>query len=295
MNNAAILIIGYKRPEHLKNLVVSLRYLKSDISYAPIFLSIDGPRLFDKTAFLNHETQKIAKKLLKEKKISHLILRSKNNGTLLNITKSIDEVLKNYDYVLVLEDDLQLTKYIRGFFEKANKLITGKISAVSIYTNRPYSNVPFISKRFNSQGWMTSKDYWTNFNPEEIRNTILTKEQRKKINKEIGADLLEDFDHFQSGKLDTWAVPWNIYNFLNNKFMLYPTKSYVKNFSHEVGAERTFGVKFDYELSSTYFDEVDFNNANENLRYIKNFSFFNRFKRKIKSTAYQIFFKIIKH
>ena len=281
--NIAILVVGYKRPQHLENAILSIKASGAVSEDIPVYVSVDGVKDGDAKKYLNEETQAAAAKLKTAGVVDKLLLRSKNLGTLQNMTRSISEVLARHDNVVVLEDDLVLTKAACGLFEIGPNLLKGKVSAVSAYSNKSFTNVPFLSRRFNSQGWMTNRAFWTDFDYQEMRSLDLDAQQRTSVIRSVGRDLLEDFDAFQRHRLDSWAVPWNIHNFLKNQYMVYPPRSLVENFSHEEGAERTQGISFPYEMSSTPFSEWTFSELTENTRYLRHFSYYSRLKRRLRS------------
>ena len=61
-------------------------------------------------------------------------------------------------------------------------------------------------------------------------------------------DIYTDLKAFQKSRLDTWAIPWNVHNYLHSNLMVYPPDSYILNNSHLFGAERTTGIQFEYEF-----------------------------------------------
>ena len=166
-----------------------------------------------------------------------------------NIYQSVSEVLKKHEFIFVLEDDLEILPLANGSLLKLIYLMDKRINAFSLYCNKSYSNTVFCSNRYSSQGWGTRRIYWNKFNPKVIKKTNLSSLDIKKIKRKCGSDIYSEFINFKNGSIDSWAIPWNIHNFLNSNLMIYPPKSYILNNSHLYGAERTAGVKFDYEIA----------------------------------------------
>ena len=131
-----------------------------------------------------------------------------------------------HDYIFVLEDDLEVIPNANGIIYKMLNHLDTNISAFSIYAHTSFSTVPFLSSRFSSQAWATSSQSWSSFDPFYIRNMLIANDTKKLIKKKLGDDFLSSLRAFQSKKLDSWAVPWNLYNLYRGKKMLYPPKSF---------------------------------------------------------------------
>ena len=116
-----------------------------------------------------------------------------------------------------------------------------------------------------------------------MRNINLTSEQESKIKQNLGSDILRDFIFFKKGKLNTWAVPWNIFNFLNKRKMVYPPKSFVYNHSHLESAERTKGIEFPYEIEINSPINLEHSKIVNNKKYLWHFHPLSRLNRRIKA------------
>ena len=75
--------------------------------------------------------------------------------------------------------------------------------------------------------------------------------------------------------------------------LIYPPKSYILNNSHLYGAERTAGVKFDYEIAKENLQKKHLKEIFVNKKYISNFSILNRIKRSLNAMVNKKFFKLI--
>ena len=287
----AILVIGYSRPKLFEKAVKSLKFLglpKSVQKYAVIDGAKEkGGDLFKK----NKSVKDIGKKLLNEGYLNSLKIRRKNLGTMINVYKSITEILRKHDFIFVLEDDLEILPSAKDSIIIMLKKLEGPINSFSIYCNHSYTDKIFSSHRFSSQAWGTTKEAWLNFNPYKIKEDNLSFSEIINLRRKCGTDMYSNFKAFKKGNLDSWAVPWNIYNFKNSNQMVYPPKSFIFNNSHLIGGERTEGIQFKYQISKDRLKK-DNKKPKLNLRYLSHFSILNRFKRTILSKIYKYKFKI---
>ena len=278
-----ILIIGYARSKLFESAVRSVNCLGLP-KKTPIYVVIDGPKKsFGKKFEENKKVKIVANKLLDEGLINELILRKKNLGTKNNVYQSVSHVLKKHEYIFVLEDDLEILPIAKGTVEALIKLMNNKVSAFGIYCHKSFSKSFFYSKRFESQAWGTNRQSWNEFNPTNTKNINLTINDHSIIKKELGTDLLNDFAKFKKELLDSWAVPWNIHNYVNNKLMVYTPFSYIKNNSHCEGAERTKGIEFEYVIAKQPINKINSKFIKINKNYIKHYTYLARIKRRFKS------------
>lgn len=278
-----ILVLGFSRPNLFERAVRSLKYLGLPES-VPVYGAIDGPRINDQLRYeANVEVRRRAKQLNEEGLIDKLILRSSNLGTMRNVCHSVSEVLENHEFAFVLEDDLEVLPVADGALVLMCRHLGGDVKAFSLYVNRSHVHNVFLSPRFSSQGWGVSRVAWQKFDTEALKNISLSKQQLRNLKCRLGGDLLRGFKAFQKGALDSWAVPWNVHNFLAGGMMVYVPNSYLINNSHLPGAERTLGIKYDYDLASRPLSEFDTPNPRLNKLYRRHYSLRARIWRRIRS------------
>lgn len=235
------------------------------------------------------ETIELSQRLLDLNLVDKIIIRDEPYGTQQNIVIGISDISKNFETLFVVEDDLELIHFHRNlsalFFER---LLTGPIVAFSTYSNlmRDVKFNTFLSHRFSSQAWGTTSEAWKGFDIEYMKKLALTKNLKKELVRYLGSDMPRAMKGFKLGTIDSWAIPWNVYNFLNGNLMVYPSKSYVRSEGHGSGATRTGGVMFKSELAEEFLNTnliqppTDFRVSET---YIKHFSLTNRGIRKLKS------------
>ena len=164
-NLAPIAVFCFRRLDLIKKLIRSIK--RNSLSKdSPIFFFIDSP----KHKYQKKEVNKIIQFLreisyFKKKKI---IIRNKNYGVKNNILKGVSHIFNKFDKVIVLEDDLEISK---NFLYAMNKLLKIHRENKDIFTITGYapSNIElnlklrndfFLCKRPSSWGWATWKGKW---------------------------------------------------------------------------------------------------------------------------------------
>ena len=117
MNSLApIVIFTYNRPKNLSELLNSLQ--DNDLANNSIvYFFVDFPKnIKDKNA--NDEVLKIVNRSWKFKE-KYIVLRKENLGIRDNIVDGVSTILKNYEKIIVLEEDLVVGKYFLEFMNTA--------------------------------------------------------------------------------------------------------------------------------------------------------------------------------
>lgn len=248
-----ILVLGYRRAESFKDAVMSVASVTGH-GNLPIYAVIDGPKDSDqKLKNDNLAVVQTANRLFDEGKLQSVLVREKNLGTKRNVFESVTMVLASHEYVFVVEDDLVVMSTGPAPLQEWFAQLGGEISGFSLYANKSFGVTPFLSHRFSSQAWGTSRHYWNEFCPDDLKTFKLSWSMSFRLLRHVGGDMPQAFCNYQRGKVDSWAIPWNVHNFLANRKMLYPPVSLVLSNSHLPGAERTEGIIFDSVLSSEPF------------------------------------------
>ena len=274
-NNLAVVIFAYNRFLHFKKTFSALLN-NEKINQFRIYVFIDGP----KNDHDKNQSQLI-ENFLKEKKLGNKITiykNYKNKGLKKSIIEGVSEVFKEYSKVVVLEDDVITSKnFIKfmseslNYYEKDQHIgtITG-YSFINLEKNYPYST--YLSKRHASWGWGTWEKNWEkiNWDKEWIKNYIDKKNFKKNFNSG-GNDLYHMLNLQLDGKIDSWAIIYNMNQFINESYCLCPKKSLVYN----IGLDGT-GVhcKENDKVFSNYDSEFE-------VKFYENVKIDNKIKKKI--------------
>lgn len=279
-----ILVLGFTRPDFLSAAIQSLRYINSKNRY-PVYCVVDGQRagMSAEQISNNFKTRDVAQSFVDIELLSYCIFREHNFGTRRNVFASVTEVLARHEYVFVVEDDLCAIPYSVGALEFFVKRLNQEVSAFSLYCNESFSDNPFYSHRFSSQAWGTSRKHWSGFDYKELEKYRFSKNELRRIVEVQGQDMPRNIKAYQNGKMDSWALPWNLYNFLEGRKMIYPPASFFESHGHRFDAERTKGIEFPYRLADCSVDSFEDTDTEVNLKYLQHYSLFNRLFRRARS------------
>ena len=179
---------------------------------------------------------------------SYKVRRSRidNLGLAENIISGVSTVINKYGKVIVLEDDLLLSKkflsYMNAtldFYETQKDVfhISGYWYPVEKPIELPET---FFLQLGTCWGWGTWKRAWDflETNPSLIRKKVQSIDQNfEKFNLNGRSSFLDQLDRNISGDLSTWAVKWYGSIFMNGGLSLHPNISYVNNIRNDSSGE----------------------------------------------------------
>lgn len=245
MKYAPVVLIVYNRPKHLLKTLNSLKK-NPECKYTDLFIFSDG--------FKNDNDQD-QKKVLKVRKLirkvnffrkKKIIEKKENLGLKKIIIDSINYVMNKKSKVIVLEDDIIVSKFFLNFMNTAlNKYRPIKkiwhISAwnYSISVKSSDSDAFFI-KNMNCWGWGTWKNRWKKIkiNPKFFEKKF-TKKDKYLFNLNNSFENFSQITRNAEKKISTWAIFWNATIFLNNGLCLNPVKSFTINIGQDASGTNT--------------------------------------------------------
>lgn len=235
MNLSPIVVFGFNRPEHMENMLESLCKNPESEDSKVIFF-IDG--YDNKNDELINKTIEVAKKDwgFFNKTIN---IRERNYGCKFNIIEGVTEVLKNYESVIVLEDDLILGE---NFLNYMNTSIEKYQSSDSVWAVSGWGHPQLINMKSGSSfssltspwGWGTWKNNWNIF----IENKLYEKNLISDLNdKDKNQFLFYGYANYWeeaikkdlSGENSVWDAYWYQTIYINNGLTLFPNTSHVQN------------------------------------------------------------------
>lgn len=246
-NLAPIAIFVYNRLDFLKILVDSLK--KNSLSQKSIiFIFSDSwKNLKDKKNVL--EVRNFVKKISGFKKII-LVNRKKNYGLSKNIISGINFVFRKKNKIIVLEDDLELSRYFLNYindglnvYEKEKKVASIHGWSFPTFQRSNLQNYFFI-RGADCWGWGTWKRAWKkiNLNGKSILMDINRRKLEYSFNFNNTYDYLKMLKDQIKKKNNSWAIRWYGSMFLENMLTLYPKISFVKN----IGTNKGINSNFDF-------------------------------------------------
>ena len=245
MKYAPIALFVYNRPKHLKKTLNSLKK-NPETRMSTIYIFSDS---FKNKDLLNkkkvEEVRKIIKKInFFKKKI--IIERKKNFGLKKNILTGISSVLRKHSNIVILEDDLIVSKFFLKYMNEAlvkfkNFKRVWHISAwnYDIKENN-YEKDAFFITNMNCWGWGTWKDRWIKLN---TKSKYYIKKFGNKDKYKFNLDgSFENFSQIirnHNKTLSSWAIFWNATIFLNKGLCLNPIKSLTLNIGQDLSGTNT--------------------------------------------------------
>jgi hypothetical protein len=237
---APIVLFVYNRPWHTRQTIKSLK--QNELAQnSMLYIFSDGPKSASDRKSVD-EVRKIIKTVAGFKTVN-IILRDKNLGLANSVISGVSEIIKKYERVIVVEDDMIFSE---SFLEYMNKILffyqhDMKVFSVSGY-NFPisipssYKNEIYFSPRTSSWGWATWQNRWdkADWNITDFNNFIIDRDAVRTFN-HGGDDLTLMLKKQVEGKIDSWAVRWCYAHYKNQAYCVYPIKSLVMN----IGTDRT--------------------------------------------------------
>lgn len=248
----AIACFVYKRPPRTQEMLDSLTRTLNGERFN-IFVFCDGPRGADDLTEVEAVRAIVERASLQTPmKIIH---RSENLGLSQSILTGVDTVLKDNSAVIVIEEDLVLSKgflrYMTTNLEKyRHEKKVASIHGYSYPTRLPTPD-SFFLRGADCWGWATWADRWENFDRDAIalRQRVATQNQWL-FNfgpKKVFSNMLEDTIE---GRVDSWAVLWYAWAFSEGLLTLYPGKPLVFNRGNDGHGRHSPATKrFDKEMS----------------------------------------------
>lgn len=228
---APIALFAYNRPYHVKKTIESLsnNLLAKD---SCIYIYSDGwKNETDKDLVL--QVRRYLHEISGFKQIS-IIEASVNQGLSRSVINGVTEVVNKYGKIIVLEDDLFLSRYFLTFMNEA----LDKYSTIEEVCNvhghtflKSFSDDTFFIRHADSWGWGTWDRAWRYF--EEDGAALLKQIEELGLSKQFDFNgsyhftkMLED----QVNQLNnSWAIRWRASLFLKNKLAINAGHSLVDN------------------------------------------------------------------
>ena len=240
MELSPIAVFLYNRPEHTKNMLNSLVNCKN-YQQSKIKIFIDGPKN-EKDSVKVKNVFEISNRYSKKFKNIEITSREKNVGLFNNLTSGISEVLSSSNKIIVLEDDLVLSKEFINYMNDSlnNFERNDKILQVSGYCY-PFGNnsdESYFLNLVSCWGWGTWKNRWFNF-----LNFINDKKKifhiyekiKNENNLKYKFNVNGSFNYFDFLKkqlftdYNSWGILFYLFSFEEKKLNIFPAQTYVSN------------------------------------------------------------------
>lgn len=227
----AIAIFAFRRPNTLKQLLNSLE-LNGSLDTFTIYCFVDYPVLEADSA-KNTEVLKILRSFGTRHAIK--IFQARHNLSVnLSIRSGLQKVLNEHEAVIVLEDDLIVSKYFLSYMRNALTKYRYKTQVFSISGYKyPISSdhKGFFLTGADCWGWATWANRWTlvEWNVMKIIANLARKGRMKRFNLDGKGPFTGMLINSMLGLNNSWAIRVHAWALSNKYLTLYPGNSLVKN------------------------------------------------------------------
>lgn len=301
----------FNRPYHTYRSIINLGK-NSEAKDTELIAFLDGPREV-KDLIKIESVEKILISYSHLFKSLKIVKSSKNLSSALNIRKGVTEILSKYKSVIVLEDDILVSKYFLHYMNSAlvkyeNSKRVWHINGYN-YPLKTNNHDYYFIRLMHCWGWATWQDRWTEFisnplmNDPYYINSIFNKEMRNDLDLNSKGNFWSQIEANRSQIINTWAIFWYCFIFYQKGLCLSPSLSHTKNIGLDNSGQNCSGTSNINNHTLNNKSSINFpNEIIENKQAIKEikefidnrYSYSKRFYAKLKMILYKIitFFKV---
>lgn len=227
---APIVLFVYNRPRHTKQVLDALSCADC-VKESDLYIYADGSKNNPSSDEIIKVREIVTDSIYKESFRSvNIILRENNYGLENNILDGVSRIISEYGRVIVLEDDIVVSKDYVRFMNDALDMFKDDKKIWSISTNTPYSRELNKSRydilwsyRAGCWGWATWADRWNmvDWSVSDYKEFIHDKRKQRLFNKG-GRDLSWMLGLQQKGFIQSWAIRWCYSQFKSGMITLFP-------------------------------------------------------------------------
>lgn len=271
MKYSPICYFAFNRPEHTEQTLAALT-ASYDAQNSPLFIFVDGPSN-DSDCQAVEEVRRIVR-TVKGFATVNLKLQTENLGTVQSIIPSVTAVLKDFDRVIVVEDDVVVSRNFIRFMNRSLEFYqeNAKVMAVSGYMFRTpdEDQLPeaFFYRKGSSIGWGTWARAWRSLSLDCL--DLLRQLDEKQLLSYLDGDgdfkisdiLKRDSHKSMDDPRCSWSPRWFGSMVLAGGLTLYPRRSLVKNIGFDgSGIRSPVSKAWDVELDD--FEPLSFPSLTE--------------------------------
>jgi hypothetical protein len=231
-SRAPIALFIYKRPEHARRTITSL---KACLGYeeSPIYVFADGPKTEAEVPAVQ-ATRAAVRELLGPRAV--FVEQDHNRGLANSIIAGTTELCERHGRVVVVEDDLTLAPSFLRFLNEGLERYKDEPRVMQVAGHM--FDVPALADKqealflpkITSWGWATWKRAWDQFDPSASGwREFLVGANAKRFDLGGRCDYSGMLRRQMSGGIDSWAIRWQYSVFVQGGLVLYPPRSLVVN------------------------------------------------------------------
>lgn len=236
LDPAPVVLFVFNRPHHLKKTLDSLLQ-NSFAGTSDLFVFSDGPRC-DEDLQAVTDVREIVHSITGFSSVT-ITERDHNFGLARSVISGTSEVMKCFDRVICVEDDLIVTKHFLEFMNSALCFYRDEpVFSISGYNfprerfvldvDYPYDT--YAVPRCGSWGWATWKDRWNTVDWEmKYFKSFMCSSAKRRLFNQGGADLVDMLRAQRNGKVDSWAIRFCHAAAMAKLACIYPIESLVEN------------------------------------------------------------------
>lgn len=232
-----VAVFAFNRAEQLQFVLKRLS-LADEVLDRDIIVYLDGDRSekdVPKTSAVLRVVEQFKRNELPNIEIRK---REKNYGCKKNISGAITDILAKYERIIVVEDDVLVSKYFLRYMDEALEFYKDDMRIWGINGHQcPYMRIPksyahdvYLSPRNLCTGWGTWRNRWegVDFAVKDWPEFVGVKENYERV-MEAGWDIKYMLDLYCAGRLTSWALPCTYHMIKNGLFMIEPKYAQTKN------------------------------------------------------------------
>lgn len=230
---APIVLFVFRRPEHTARLLESLAR-NAEIAQSTLYVYCEGPRHEADQAAVAATRQLV--RAYAHAGTLHVIERERNLGCAASIVAGIDEVLARHDRIIVLEDDLVLSRHFLAYMNAAltRYATSERVMHVSGYMfprAESDSDRALCLPMTSSWGWGTWRRAWSAFDRDLQSLAWLDASAWRRFRFDVwGAyPYRAMLEQYRRGTIDAWDIRWYLGVFRRGGLGIFPGKSLVAN------------------------------------------------------------------
>lgn len=236
-NLAPIALFVCKRAKHTKATLDALAK-NNFAAESDLFIFSDGPKS-DSDSIAVERTRKVIRAAKGFKSVT-LLEQPSNMGLARSVIGGVSKLLKKFERVIVLEDDLLTSKNFLTYMNNALQQyrddskafsVTGYTfpgDVLSIPVDYPYDT--YAGYRCSSWSWGTWADRWQRIDWGMDYFSALSRDPvRQAAFNAGGQDLMQMLALQYEKKIDSWAIRFSYAHHTNDCRCIYPTKTLVRN------------------------------------------------------------------
>lgn len=266
-----IVIFVYNRVNLLRNTINSL-LLNPESEFSTLIIFSDGPKPNSTDQDLQKiiDVRKYCKSISGFKSVS-IIERSENLGLACSIIVGVTDCLKMHDSIIILEDDLLVSKSFLKYMNDGINKFKNSLKVVSVHAfNYPIetknTKEAFFIRGADCLGWATWRNGWSCFreNGLELAHELFEKNLVRQFNFNNTVNFSGMLMDQIIGRNNSWAIRWYASAFLAEKLTLYPSKTLINHIG--LDSEATHSSSTDHfndslaEIGPEYFPKEEIHN-----------------------------------